>query len=280
MKTMALLLMPIMALPWICVFGGSTPLASRVMIDRGMFRSCCLRQLRPSIRTMSCLIRVNTYFDCQRVTTPRIPPLLLLFLPVLFLVLVLVLVAWCVSGAWRRCLLRVGRVVDRSRRLSQTRWLWFLCGWPGLVNMRRFRCCRCPGIALTRGRGVRLPRWHVWRLEALLVLFGSGCFACASFEDGRSCVRSEGALASHVAVVNSRGTGGRWRLRVYPLPRRNGTSSVWCLAMLEGASPNFRLRSGKVGRWSRRRRRVKWSAGVGSERPASLGRLSQCVCQP
>ena len=40
MKTLALLVMARMALAWICVLGGSTPFARRVMIDLGSVRSC------------------------------------------------------------------------------------------------------------------------------------------------------------------------------------------------------------------------------------------------
>jgi len=40
MKTLALLVMARMALAWICVLGGSTPLARRVIIDLGSVRSC------------------------------------------------------------------------------------------------------------------------------------------------------------------------------------------------------------------------------------------------
>lgn len=40
MNTVALLLMATMAFPWICVFGGRTPLARRVRMDLGRLRSC------------------------------------------------------------------------------------------------------------------------------------------------------------------------------------------------------------------------------------------------
>lgn len=40
MNTVALLLSARIALAWICVLGGSTPLARRVMIDLGRLRSC------------------------------------------------------------------------------------------------------------------------------------------------------------------------------------------------------------------------------------------------
>lgn len=39
MKTVVLLLKARMALPWICVFGGNTPLASLVMMDLGRVSS-------------------------------------------------------------------------------------------------------------------------------------------------------------------------------------------------------------------------------------------------
>jgi hypothetical protein len=45
MKTVALLFSAMMALAWICVFGGSTPLASRAMMDFGKVRSCSLVSL-------------------------------------------------------------------------------------------------------------------------------------------------------------------------------------------------------------------------------------------
>lgn len=43
MNTVALLLRANIALACICVLGGSTPLASRVMIDLGRLRSCLER---------------------------------------------------------------------------------------------------------------------------------------------------------------------------------------------------------------------------------------------
>lgn len=47
MNTVAAFVMASIALAWICVFGGKTPLANRVMMDLGRFRSCTPTLLDP-----------------------------------------------------------------------------------------------------------------------------------------------------------------------------------------------------------------------------------------
>lgn len=116
MKTVALLVMARMALAWICVLGGRTPLARRVMMDFGSCSSCVRSQL-PGCELAKLVARPNAVLpvaaaylyrngNCLLGVASR--PTLLLFL--------LALLGRCAAAV-----VRMARPPDRRKRCRRCR---------------------------------------------------------------------------------------------------------------------------------------------------------------
>lgn len=80
-KTVVLWLRAMIALAWICVLGGSTPLDNRVIIDFGRVRSCSSGQSVCSHLVEKCFSVRLAYLDSD--------VFLMLFILLLFLVFIL-----------------------------------------------------------------------------------------------------------------------------------------------------------------------------------------------